>query len=178
MISAQRAFCCLLYTTTALALVLPDIADRAQYNALVRLNPMQTADKLVCKASSQRMRCYGGPFVTAETCSSRCTCDDGRISCPSSSHCDDNAMDTFCGSICQCGALPNPSSIERNARELLISAHRYQSRKEVVQEEEDDDDDLDDDESDDEDQHLGRRRHGATSYLQSPDPLPVALAQS
>ncbi len=172
MVSALRAFWCLVYASTALALVLPNLVDKTQYNALIRLNPMQTADKLVCKASTQRMRCYGGPFVTAETCSTRCTCVDGRISCMSCSHCDDNAMDTFCGSICQCGSLASQSAMEKNAaRELLISAHQYSSHKAVFEEEEDDV--LDGDDSDDEDRedrHWRRRRHGPGSSLQSTDP--------
>lgn len=146
MVLPQLILAFLLYAAASLALVLPNPADHIQYNALIRLNPMHSYDKLVCKASTQRMQCYGSPFVGIETCASSCTCEDGHISCPSYSHCDDSIMDLFCGSICQCGSSPGSSWRGRSGREFVPSAHRSSAQKQEA----DDDDDYSAEEDDDE----------------------------
>ena len=153
MMSAARfAFCIFLLATVALAAVLPSTSDRNQQTHLARLSSLQAPNKLVCKATAQRMRCYGGPFVTAQTCALSCICEEGRISCPSYSHCDDNSMDTFCGSLCGCGVGADKNVKTMTNREILMSAHRYAAPANEI----DDEDDFDSE--DDSSSKAGARR--------------------
>ncbi len=160
--AARFAFSILLLATVVLSAVLPSTSDRSQQTHLDRLSSLQGPNKLVCKTSTQRMRCYGGPFVTAQTCALSCTCEEGRISCPSYSHCDDNSMDTFCGSLCGCGVGADKNVKMMTNRELLISAHRYAAPENEI----DDDDDVDFDSEDDSSSRTGARRTSSYSERQ------------
>ncbi|KIW10856.1 hypothetical protein PV08_10155 [Exophiala spinifera] len=148
-------------TTTVFSAVVPvvpatsDDTDQASLNRL--LNPPPTVDSLQCKASTQRMRCYGGPLVTIQVCASQCSCEGGRISCSRFSHCDDSSMDTFCGSLCSCGLAPGVKSGSGVKKDII--SHRYSTTRKSYP---DDDDDL---ENDDELPVTGRGKRVA-SYLE------------
>lgn len=98
------------------------------------------------------MSCYGGIPVTLATCKSICTCESGRISCPTYKYCDDSTMDIFCGGMCGCSANTSAklrsSSDDRAggaAGQVMVSGHRYQAppapRRHYDEDEEEDDDD-------------------------------------
>lgn len=173
--SARAAFTLLIFAITALSFVLPipnASPDREHYNnALNRLNPMQTTNNLVCRSSRQSMSCYGGPAVTLQTCQTACTCENGRISCPSYKYCDDSTMDTFCGGLCQCASAGGPSSAPSPEKkpEIVISPHRYPPPR--IQHDDDDDDDY----TDDDDEDDLRKRNTRRTTKRSTD-MPLAGA--
>lgn len=112
--------------TTALVVPTKDITTGASHssNDLTKLHPMNKPNLLTCRNTNQRMSCYGGPSVTLGTCKEVCTCENGRVSCPTYKFCDDATMDTFCGGLCAC-SVNMPNKLRANEGETLISAHRY-----------------------------------------------------
>ncbi|EXJ91380.1 hypothetical protein A1O1_04492 [Capronia coronata CBS 617.96] len=184
--TTRAAFTLLLFASSVLSFVLPiphaqppqRVTD-SYNNALHKLNPMQQTNNLVCRVSRQSMSCYGGPAVTLQTCQSTCTCENGRISCPSYKYCDDSTMDTFCGGLCQCAgsgssgySSPGSSSQGGIAKPkpnrdsvFVMSPHRYSapSRKQV-----DDDDDFGDDDDDDD---LRKRKMKRTTKRSTDIPM-------
>ncbi|EXJ93182.1 hypothetical protein A1O3_01739 [Capronia epimyces CBS 606.96] len=156
--TTHLAWTLLLFAATALSIVIPIPArnpDREHYpNVLHQLNHMQPTNSLMCRLSHQSMSCYGGPAVTLQTCQATCTCDNGRISCPSYKYCDDSTMDTFCGGLCQCGAPASARPKINKEAEIVMSPHHYSPPRAPF-------DDDDDDSDDDDEESLRQKRQGS-----------------
>lgn len=152
----------LLLTTSVLSLVMPHTDSRSSgssssspsSNDLTKLHPLKAPSSLVCHGNNQRMSCYGGIPVTLQTCQDICTCENGRISCPTYKYCDDSTMDTFCGGMCGCRSSTTPSKLradnddDQSGEMMLRVPHRHRPessrrRYDEDDEAEDDDDDYD-----------------------------------
>ncbi|RVX71348.1 hypothetical protein B0A52_04922 [Exophiala mesophila] len=131
-------------------------------NDLTKLHPMNRPNLLTCRNTNQRMSCYGGPPVTLDTCREVCTCENGRIICPTYKFCDDETMDTFCAGLCAC-ASSLPNKLRANEGDTMISAHRYHR---LIDEEE---------EADEEDEGLLRRHARQRRDYSESDASGVAL---